>query len=76
MKTNTWVWVALLLLSAFSFSIGGRTAIGLVLVAAGLKSALVGRQFMELRSAHLVWTLELFALLTFVLGLVYLLGQA
>ena len=77
MKANTWIWTALLLLSASSFSVSESAdknmAATLILGAAGLKSGLVGWQFMELRSAHLVWKLAFFALLAGVLGLVYLL---
>lgn len=77
MKANTWIWAALLMLSVVSFSISetahDQAAAAFILAAAGLKSALVGWQFMELRTAHLVWRLALFALLAGLLGLVYLL---
>lgn len=77
MKATTCTWAALLLLSALSYSISetahGRMSTALILGAAGLKSGLVGWEFMELRTAHLVWRLALFAMLAGVLSLVYLL---
>lgn len=77
MKANTWTWAALLLLSVSNFSASeaahGNVAAALILSTAGLKAGLVGWQFMELRSAHVVWRLALFGLLAIVLGLVYLL---
>jgi hypothetical protein len=77
MKANTWTWAALLLLTVSGFSASetahGTTAAAFILGAAGLKSGLVGWRFMELRSAHVVWKLALFALLSGVLALVLLL---
>lgn len=77
MKTNTCFWIALIALSALSFSISGTgvrsTTAALILAAAGLKSAAVGWQFMELRSAHPVWRVGLFALLTVGLSVIFLL---
>jgi hypothetical protein len=73
MKVNTCIWAVLLALSVLSFSLSGPTAAALILSAAGVKSALVGWQFMELRTAHFVWRLGLFALLAGMLGLVWLL---
>ena len=79
MNTNTWIWAALLLLSASSFSVSGTTqgavATATILGAAGVKAALVGWQFMELRSAHLAWKLALPVLLVGTLGLICLLSQ-
>lgn len=77
MKANTWTWAALLVLSVLGFLVSetapGMTAAAFILGTAGVKSGLVGWRFMELRSAHLVWKLALFALLAAVLGLVFLL---
>jgi len=77
MKANAWAWAAQLLLTVSGFSVSesahGTTAAAFILGAAGLKSGLVGWQFMELRCAHLVWKLALFALLSGVLALIFLL---
>jgi ABC-type Co2+ transport system permease subunit len=75
MRANTCIWAVLLVLSVLSFSMSGATAAALILSTAGVKSALVGWQFMELRRAHVVWRLGLFALLAGVLGLVWLLAR-
>lgn len=79
MKAHTWTWAALLLLTVLGFFVSetghGATAAAFILGAAGVKSGLVGWQFMEMRSAHLVWRLALFSLLTGILGLVFLLGR-
>ena len=74
MNTNTAVWVALLGLTVVSFSISGHAFESLVLVTAGLKAAMVAWNFMELRTAHLVWKLGVGALITLALGLVYIMG--
>lgn len=73
MKPNTWTWLLLLTLTVVSYCIDGRSAAGLILIAAGVKATMVGWQFMELRSAHPIWRLALAAVLTGVLALVYLL---
>lgn len=73
MKTNTCVWVLLLSLSLLSFSASGAGAAALILSAAGIKSALVCWQFMEMRRAHAVWRLGLFTLLSSLIGLLWLL---
>jgi hypothetical protein len=74
MKLNTGIWIALLLLSTLSFSASETIRAGtltiFILAAAGVKAALVGWQFMELRSAHLMWRVATFTLLAGVLGLV------
>lgn len=75
MRANTCIWAVLLALSVLSFSLSGPTAAALILSAAGVKSALVGWQFMELRTAHVVWRLGLLTLLAGVLGLVWLLAR-
>lgn len=75
MKTNLIIWVALLLISAFSFflseSAQGHTAIALILFAAWLKATLLALHFMELRRAHSVWKAAMLALLLGILGAVY-----
>lgn len=75
MKTNLIIWVALLLISAFSFLVSegssGNTAIALILFAAWLKAALLALHFMELRRAHAVWKAAMPALLIGILGVVY-----
>lgn len=75
MKANTLALALLILLSAVNFSIGGGSVAGLVLAASGAKAAILGWQFMELRSAHFVWRLALFAFLAVMLGGVYLLDK-
>ena len=70
MKANTWTWLGLLALSVLSFLIDGKTATGLILIAAGVKTTLVGWQFMDLRSAHPIWKLGFLALVLGELGLV------
>lgn len=79
MKSNTWIWIALMLLSASSFSVSGTargiTAALIILGAAGVKAGLVGWQFMELRSAHLAWKLAFPILLVGTLGLICLLSR-
>ena len=78
MKTNTSVWIALLVLSVSSFSIGGvagkGTAAAFLLAAAGVKAGMVGWQFMDLRSAHRAWPAAMFALLLGMLGLLAVLA--
>ena len=79
MKTNTWIWIALMLLSASSYSISGTaqgaTGALIILGAAGVKAALVGWQFMELRLAHRAWKLAFPILLAGTLGLICLLSR-
>ena len=79
MKTNTWIWIALVLLSASSFWLSGTpqgaTVAITILGAAGVKATLVGWQFMELRSAHLAWKLGFPLLLVGTLGLICLLSR-
>lgn len=74
MKTNTLTWAVLILLTLLSFSIGGRSIVWLLLLAAGLKSALVAWRFMELNSARAIWMTALIPLLAGILGTVYFLG--
>lgn len=73
MRTNTITWLALLTLSALSFSVAGRSLPVLVLTAAGLKSALLGWHFMELHTAAPLWKAAFLTLLTLLLTLIYLL---
>lgn len=75
MKTNLITWVALLLISAFSFLLsegsGGHTAIALILFAGSLKAALLALHFMELHRAHAVWKAAMLGLLVGIPGIVY-----
>lgn len=79
MKPITWIWIALMLLSASSFSVSesarGATASVIILSVAGVKAGLVGWQFMELRTAHLAWKLAFAILLAGTLGLICLLSR-
>lgn len=71
MNSNTFVWMALLGLTVFSFSISNHAFGSLILATAGLKAAMVAWSFMELRRAHQVWKLGVGALIALALGLVY-----
>lgn len=74
MKTNTVVWIVLLILTYAGFAISHAGGTGkmaaFVLAAAGLKFALVGWQFMDLRKSMMVWSAALFGLLGVILGIV------
>ena len=70
MKAGTLTWIVLMLLTVTSFVIGGGATAWFVITAAGVKAALVGWQFMELRYAHPIWAIALFALLAAILGVV------
>ena len=56
MRANGLIWILLLTVSAVGFRARGIEG-GTILLAASVKSLLVGWQFMELRSAHLAWRL-------------------
>ena len=74
MKANTIIWILLVALSATSFSIAGGSATVAILIAAGVKSTLVGWQFMELYAAHPIWRAALATFLVGLLAIIYLLG--
>jgi len=77
MRANTFTWALLLLLTTGSYFLGGagngRGLAGFVLVAAGLKCAGLGWQFMDLRWAHGFWRVALLGLLAGFLAAVALL---
>ena len=77
MKTNSWIWIALILLSASSFSVSGKGTMATVIIlgAAGVKAGLVGWRFMELRTAHVAWKLAFPILLFGTVGLLCLLSR-
>ncbi len=57
-RSRTYVWVALLGLTFVSFAAGdrlARAALVPIMIAAALKSSMVGFEFMELRRAHPLW---------------------
>ena len=73
MNANSLTLIVLVALSTASYVIsGGGSATVIIFVAAWVKAALVGWQFMELRSAHPVWKWALGCLLTAILGIGYL----
>lgn len=78
-RTNTVSWFLLLLLSGASLHAGGRGhGIGvaaLLLAAAAAKSAVVGWQYMELRSAHVLWKAGFASLLVGLLAALLLLAR-
>ena len=79
MKTNTWIWITLMLMTVSSFSVSetgrGTNAAIFILGAAALKAGMVGWQFMELRAAHIAWRFAFTLLLVGTLGLIGLLGR-
>ena len=75
MKANTVVWIILMLLTVVSVRLSDSSAaVALILAVAGLKFALVGWQFMDLRKSPAVWSAALFAVLGLTLGMVFLLA--
>lgn len=73
-RTNTFIWIALMLLTGLSFALGDQITAGrVILLLAGAKFALVAWQFMDLRHAALRWTAGLTVLLALILGLAMLL---
>jgi len=79
MKTNTWILLILLGLTlsgfALSATISGQLAAACILGGAGVKAALVGWRFMDLREAHVLWRLGFAALLCLILGVLLLLER-
>lgn len=79
MKTNTWILIVLLGLTAsglaLSTTLSGHFATACILGGAGVKAALVGWRFMDLRDAHFVWRLGFAALLCLILGVLLLLDR-
>lgn len=75
MKTNTIVWMILVLLTVtgviVSDAVHGPGAAGTILVAALGKTILVGWRFMELHTAHLLWKSAFLLLMAGLLGLFY-----
>jgi hypothetical protein len=72
-RANTFIWAALMLMTGISFALGEKvTASRLILLVAGVKSALVAWQFMDLRNAALRWSAGLAGLLALILGLAVL----
>lgn len=56
-RTNTIVWILLLVLTGITFTFGGRHfSVNAILFLAAVKAWLVARHFMELRNASAVWT--------------------
>lgn len=74
MKANTVVWIVLMMLTYAGFALshvnGAGKATAFILAAAGLKFALVGWQFMDLRKSLMLWSAALFGLLGVILGVV------
>lgn len=69
-RANTFIWIALMLLTGLSFALGEKvTASRVILLLAGAKFALVAWQFMDLRHAALRWSAGLAGLLVLILGL-------
>ena len=69
-RANTFIWIALMLLTGLSFALGDQnTASRVILLLAGVKFALVAWQFMDLRHAALRWSAGLAVLLVIILGL-------
>ena len=73
-RANTFIWIALMLLTGLSFTLGEKvTASRFILLVAGVKFALVAWQFMDLRYTAFRWSAGLGGLLFLILGLaVYL----
>ena len=58
LRSRTYVWMALLGLTFVSFGAGdrlARAALVPIMIAAALKSSMVGFEFMELRRGHPIW---------------------
>jgi len=67
----TVIWITLLLLTTLSFALGEQriTAAALLFVAA-LKFVLVAREFMDLRTTSVLWSIGLYSLLAIILCIV------
>jgi hypothetical protein len=78
MKPNTLCWILLLGLtvaaSTLSRTTAGHGPMVVVLGLALVKAALVGWQFMDLRTAHIVWKSAFLLLLTGMVGVICLLA--
>ncbi|MBV1915756.1 MAG: cytochrome C oxidase subunit IV family protein [Pseudomonadales bacterium] len=76
------IWVAMMLLTLFSYFIGevgsgGLIAMLVVLIAAAVKSVLIIREFMELRGVSFLWRAIMYGWLLVVctgIGVAYLIG--
>ena len=72
MKTNTITWIALVGLTGVSLLVSERYqsggAAGVILAAAAVKCAVLGWEFMELRSAHWFWRAGFLGVLAGILG--------
>jgi len=70
-KRMTVIWITLLLLTTLSFALGEQriTAAALLFVAA-LKFVLVAREFMDLRTTSVLWSIGLYSLLAIILCIV------
>ena len=74
-RPHTIVWIVLVLLTLCSFWLGERHAAAwLILMAAGVKFALVAWSFMELSKAARLWSIALFGLLGLILAAGFLLA--
>ena len=78
MKTNTLCWLGLILLTITGVAASGtdhRAHVTLIILsAAWIKSGLVAWQFMELRTAHVLWKTGFLTLITGLVALLFLLA--
>jgi hypothetical protein len=75
MRINTVCWLLLILLTITGVTVSGTdhgsNAAAIILMAALIKSGLVGWRFMELHTAHGLWKAGFLMLITGLVGLIY-----